>query len=112
VLELGVVAWFDTPARRWSQVFNGSVLQRPQRDGLLRNGALALAARPSEDGRSALLRALSSEASPLVREASFWALARAHRDEEGMRGALDAAQAREPDAGGLAGMERTRRELL
>ena len=112
VLELGVLGWFETPARRWSQVFNGSVLQRPARDGLLRNGALTLAARPSDEGRSTLERALDSEASPFVREAVYWALARAHRDEGRVREALDSAEAREPDESARSRMARTRRELL
>jgi hypothetical protein len=61
---------------------------------------------PSEQGRRALLRALSDDAVPAVREAAGWALARAHGDEPATRRALDAARAREPDAGVRSDLER------
>jgi hypothetical protein len=47
-------------------------------------------------GRRALLRALGFDPAALVREAAAFALARAHRGEEGVATALDLAVRREP----------------
>lgn len=62
-------------------VLNGSPLQRPKREGLARNAAIALgnlaAENSDEAGRDALRQALTCDASPLVREAAGWGLARA-----------------------------------
>ncbi len=51
----------------------GSPLQRPKREGLARNAAIALGNLPSERGQAALVRALEDE-SPVVREAAAWGL--------------------------------------
>jgi epoxyqueuosine reductase len=101
--------WLRTPPERFGEIFRGSALQRARRDGLARNAALVLGARPSERGRDALLAALEDR-SPRVREAAFWALARGHRDDALVRAALDRARGREPDPLARADMETTREQ--
>jgi epoxyqueuosine reductase len=103
----GAAAWLALPPERFEQHLSGSPLKRAGRAGLARNAALALAARPSEEGRDALLGALADPA-PLVREAAFWALARAHADEPAVRAALARAEDVERDPGARAGMLCTR----
>jgi epoxyqueuosine reductase len=94
------------------ELWNGSPLQRPKRVGLARNAAIALGNVPSERGREALLHALSFDPSALVREASAWSLAHAHRDDRGVRNAIEVARTRETDATALDGIERTCAEEL
>lgn len=93
----------DRDDARW----NGSPLQRPKRVGRARNAAIALGNLPSDRGREALATALVDDAEPQVREAAAWALAHAHRDDRGVRAAVLAALAREPDSNARAGMRQT-----
>ena len=86
---------------------NGSPLRRPGRAGLARNAALVLGNLPSEGGRGALLEALTSDPSSLVREAAHWALASAHAADAGVRAALDRAARDEPDPAAAAAMLET-----
>jgi epoxyqueuosine reductase len=107
-LERGSLsAWLGLPAERFEEAFSGSPLRRAGRDGLTRNAALGLARRPSEAGRAALAAALDDRA-PLVREAAYWTLARAHGDDRGVAGELERALAAETDPEARRGMERTR----
>lgn len=102
--DLGLVELLlDDDPTRW----RGSPLQRPKRIGRARNAAIALGNLPSERGREALLHALSFDPSALVRESAAWALAHAHGEDRGVRAALEAARAREPDEQALAGMMRS-----
>lgn len=94
----GVLVRWLTEREAFSERFNGSPLQRPKREGLARNAALVLGNRPSEAGREALLEALAGDPSPTVRAAAGWALTRGHGSDAGVRAALEAALAREPDA--------------
>ena len=82
----------------WRAEFEGSALRRPGRAAFLRNAAAILANQPSDAGRVALEGALEADTSPLVRSAAARALGRAHRGDAGVRGALEAALAREIDA--------------
>lgn len=91
-VEEELVSWIETPAEAFPERFRGSPLKRPRRDGLARNAALVLGNRPSEQGRRALLRALDSDASELVRGAAAWALGRGHRVDAGVVHALEAAR--------------------
>lgn len=76
-----------------SAVLPGSPLQRPGREGLARNAAIALGNRPSDAGRSALLRALSFDPSALVREAAAWALMHGYAQETPTRAVVERAGA-------------------
>jgi epoxyqueuosine reductase len=97
IAEAGLVEWLED-GEALVQRLGGSPLQRPRRAGLARNAAIALGNLPSESGRRALLRALSFDPAPLVREAAAWALSRAHRADEGVRPALEHAARAEGDA--------------
>ncbi|MDP6408825.1 MAG: tRNA epoxyqueuosine(34) reductase QueG [Planctomycetota bacterium] len=101
----GLVSWL-TVGEDFSTRFRGSPLQRPRRAGLARNAAIVLGNRPSEEGRRALLRALSFDPSPLVREASSWSLGRAHGADRGVRAALERARGREEDGGVALAIDR------
>jgi epoxyqueuosine reductase len=105
----GAAAWLARGSAEFAEQLGGSPLKRAGRDGLARNAALALAARPSDAGRDALLTALADPAA-LVREAAFWALARAHGSEPTVRAALARAEAAESDPDARAGMLCTRGE--
>ncbi len=96
VSTLGLVEWVELSGALAHRLV-GSPLRRPGRAGLTRNAVLALGARPSDDGRRALVHALSSDSSPTVREAAAWSLAHGHSSDAGTREALDAAAAREAD---------------
>jgi epoxyqueuosine reductase len=93
----GLIEWLglrDEAAFR--QRFEGSPLSRPKRAGLARNAAIVLGNRaPSDRARSALLEALSFDASEVVREAAGWALARGYGGETAVRDALEGAARRE-----------------
>jgi epoxyqueuosine reductase len=106
--ESALVSWIDLrdDAAR-AERLRGSALQRPGRAGLARNAAIVLGNVPSDAGRAALLRAISVDPSAVVREASAWSLARAHGADAGVRAALDAARAREPDLAARAGIARS-----
>ena len=109
-LERGRLAdWLALPPGRFDEELEGSPLRRAGRDGLARNAALALGVAPSDEGRAALARALA-DGSPLVREAAYWALARAHAGERGVEAELERALAAETDPLARAGMLRTRDE--
>jgi epoxyqueuosine reductase len=90
IAEHGLVEWLDA-GEKLTEVVAGSPLRRPGRAGLARNAAIALGNVPSDAGRHALLRALSFDPAPLVREAAAWSLARAHGDDSGVSGALGRA---------------------
>ncbi len=64
----------DSPA--WSILLRGSPLRRAGRESLARNAAIVLGNRQNPDDRAVLLRALSFDPSPVVREAAAWALGR------------------------------------
>jgi len=70
-LELAALFELDDDAFR--RRFRRSPLWRPKRRGLLRNAAIALGNHPDSDALPALVRGLS-DAEPLVRGASAWAL--------------------------------------
>ena len=55
---------------------NGSPLQRPGREGLARNAAIALGNLPPSDGSRRALERATSDSSDVVREAAAWALDR------------------------------------
>lgn len=98
--------WLALGQEEFSARLEGSPLQRAGRDSMARNAALVLGQHPSEEGRRALVSALA-DASPVVREAAFFGLARAHRTERGIEPALERAHAAEMDAAAVRGMERT-----
>ena len=69
--------WLEPPdSPNWSILLRGSPLRRAGRESLARNAAIVLGNRPGNDQRHVLLRALSFDPSPVVREAAAWALAR------------------------------------
>ena len=90
IAEAGLVEWLEWGPELQHRL-TGSPLQRPHRAGLARNAAIALGNVPSEAGRRALLRALTFDPAPLVREAAGWALSRAHIADAGVRPALERA---------------------
>ncbi len=92
----------------FAAAFRGSAMARPKREGLARNAALVLGNRPSESGRIALLHSLQGDPSPIVREASAWALAHGYGGDAEVPAALDRAQRQETDPKARAGMQRTR----
>lgn len=94
-LEGGLASWI-LAEEPFTERFGGSPLQRPRREGLLRNAAIVLGNVPSERGRRALLHALR-DPSALVREAAGWGLAHGHAAEGEALGALERAAAGEPD---------------
>lgn len=108
--EGGAAEWVGLTEPRFQHEFEGSPLRRTGRDGLARNAALVLGNLPSEAGRAALEAALADPA-PLVREAAYWSLARAHGADRNVPAALERALAVETDPAAAAGMRRTRAEL-
>jgi len=106
----GPAHWLGLSEARFEAELVGSPLRRPRRAGLARNAALVLGNRPSEEGRNALIEA-GSDPSPIVREAAFWALARAHREDSGVRERLARSVSAEPDRAAKDGMLRTLAEL-
>jgi epoxyqueuosine reductase len=98
--------WLGFGAAEFAARFAGSPLQRPGRDGLLRNAALVLGNAPSDSGRSALERALGDR-SPRVREAAFWSLATGHGADSGTLRRLEHAMEVESDGRARADMERS-----
>jgi epoxyqueuosine reductase len=91
-----IAGWLTLGPAEFRAQFAGSPLQRPGRDGLLRNVALVLGNRPSEEGRRALTMALE-DPSPRVREAAFSALVSGHGREAGVGAFLGRALAAEAD---------------
>ena len=96
VSTLGLLEWVDLKGGLAHRLA-GSALRRPGRAGLARNAVLVLGARPSDEGRRALLRALTFDPSAIVRETAAWSLARSHARDAGTREALDAAASRESE---------------
>jgi len=96
VAEHGLVEWLEL-GERFSDVLNGSALQRPRREGLARNAALALARSDSDRGRRALLRALTFDPAALVREAASWSLSRGYGDPEARAAIERQAEREEPE---------------
>lgn len=96
VAEHGLVEWVEL-GDRFSAVLNGSALQRPRREGLARNAALALARERSDGGRRTLLRALTFDPSAIVREAAAWSLASGYGDAEARAAVSDQARREAPD---------------
>jgi epoxyqueuosine reductase len=107
IAEAGLVEWLAAGSD-WEARFEGSPLRRPRRDGLARNAAIALGNLPSDEGRRALLEALTFDPSALVREASAWALARAHGGDGTAKDALERAGEREPEAWAQSAIRRWR----
>jgi epoxyqueuosine reductase len=97
VAELGLVEWLEA-GDAFDELFHPSPTDRPGREGVARNAAIALSGVPSDRGRGALLKALSFDPSQVVREAAAWSLAKAHAKDDGVRGALERAAAAEDDA--------------
>lgn len=91
VAEGNLVDWLRS-GESLAERLTGSPLNRPRRAGLARNAALALAHAPSENGRDALLWAMESDPSALVREAAAWSLRTAHNRDAGVPEALDRAK--------------------
>ena len=100
-----LVDWLRASEDGFAERFEGSPLRRPGRDGLARNAAFALADSPTEQGRDALLAALS-DASPRVREAAAWSLTRAFGDASA-RDAVGRARDRERAAAVRVDLERS-----
>lgn len=97
VADVGLVEWLEAGVELSGWVA-ASPLQRPGRDGLARNAALALGNLPSDAGRRALLRALELDPSPLVREAAAWSLSKAHGSDSGTKAAIEKSSITEPEA--------------
>jgi epoxyqueuosine reductase len=110
VLAGGLVDWLRRPPEELRAALVGSPLQRTGTGGLARNAALVLGNRPREEGRTALEEALEEDPRPTVRAASFWALARGHGADGGVRGVLERALAREEDEICRADMRRSLEE--
>lgn len=102
----GLVSWVRREAP-FEVSMQGSPLKRPRREGLARNAAIVLGNRPTEEGRIALLHALDSDPSAIVREAALWGLARGHRADAGTGDRLARALEREVDPGARVGMRQT-----
>lgn len=97
VADAGLVEWIEL-GDRFSAACEGSPVRRPGRAGLARNAAIVLGNQPSERGRRALLHALTFDPSAVVREASAWALACAHAQDQGVKDELARAGERETDS--------------
>ncbi len=85
------------------QRFKGSPLKRAKRSGLVRNACVAVGNLREEKAVPLLLRLLSDDPDPIVREHAAWALGRIGTDNA--LKALQDALASEKD-------ERVRREIL
>ncbi len=106
-LDGGLVGWLSIRDEQgFADRTRGSPLSRPGRAGLARNAAIVLGNRPGDQGRVALLEALSFDPSGLVRESAAWALAHGYRRDQGVQAALERALGREGEpavAEGLRG---------
>ncbi len=111
VEENRLIDWLRSSKEELAAPLIGSPLQRPKRDGLARNAAIALAHHPSEDGHDALRSALAEEESGIVREAAGWALAYAHAQDSGTRTALERALERAETESERAGLTASLEEL-
>jgi epoxyqueuosine reductase len=79
LLELSYLLRMRTEREFYAR-FAGTALTRAKRRGLLRNAACVAANTRSELCFPALLDAANSDSDPLVRQHSYWALVRLHRD--------------------------------
>lgn len=93
----GLVAWLEQ-REDFERRSEGSPLRRPGREGMARNSAIALAASPDEPGLRALLHALHSDPSPIVREAAGWSLGSAFGDDARTKRELELALRTDPDS--------------
>jgi epoxyqueuosine reductase len=105
--EMGLVEWIEAGESLPNRLA-GSPLRRPHRAGLARNAAIVLGNRPSEAGRRALLRALTSDPSAIVRESAAWSLSRAHGEDVETRAALERAGEHDPSESARAEIRRWR----
>lgn len=96
IAEAGLVEWLEAGEALGVRL-QGSPLKRPRRAGLARNAAIGLGNLPSEEGRRALLKALTFDPAAIVRDAAAWSLSKSHGSDHGTREALDRAVVREPD---------------
>lgn len=103
VADMGLVEWLEV-GDAFVETFHGSALHRPGREGLARNAAIALSHTPSENGRRALLKALSFDPSAVVREAAGWSLARGHGEDSSVRAALEVQALKETEPGARAAL--------
>jgi len=99
-----LLGWL-TSQRDFAEAFNGSPLQRPRREGLLRNAAIVLGNVPVDGGDRALAIALEGDPSALVRGAAAWALGQGYIEEVGTREALERAKGLEENPGVLAELD-------
>ncbi|MFN0242715.1 MAG: tRNA epoxyqueuosine(34) reductase QueG [Planctomycetota bacterium] len=105
IADAGLVEWIEL-GDRFQAACEGSPVRRPGRAGLARNAAIVLGNQPSERGRRALLHALTFDPSVVVREASAWALSRAHGGDAGVKDQIARAGERETDAAAREAMAR------
>lgn len=96
LLDEGPLGWLRNRAR-FEERSEGSSLRRAGRDGLARNAALVLGTQPLAGAQEALLVALASDPSALVREAAGWALSVRFGDSSETRAALERALSSDPD---------------
>ncbi|MFA0749971.1 MAG: hypothetical protein SLRJCFUN_000374, partial [Candidatus Fervidibacter sp.] len=94
---------FALSEEEFRQRFKGSPLKRAKRSGLVRNACVAVGNLREEKAVPLLLRLLSDDPDPIVREHAAWALGRIGTDDA--LKALQDALASEKD-------ERVRREIL
>lgn len=104
VAEAGLVEWLEAAPDAFPAWLEGSPLKRPRREGLARNAAIALGNLPRPEGRTALLKALTFDPAPLVREAAAWALLHGHGGEAGISDRVAAAARSEEDPQARSGM--------
>jgi epoxyqueuosine reductase len=98
--QLDLVKTLGLGTAQMRQLVRGTALRRAGRDGLLRNVCVALGNAGDRAAVPALVRALGSDRSALVRGHAAWALGRL-----GARADLTAALARESDPGVRAEIE-------
>ncbi|HUR28756.1 MAG TPA: tRNA epoxyqueuosine(34) reductase QueG [Planctomycetota bacterium] len=106
LLEGGLLRWLGRTEDR-SAWADATPLRRPGKDGLARNAAVALAASPSDAGREALVAALRTHPSAMVRASAAWSLGKAHQADDGIRSELESAVLREIDAPAAGDMRAT-----
>lgn len=104
-VEAGPMSWLEGGLAA-PEALAGSPLQRAGSERLIRNALLRAGNRPTDAGRGHLLAHLAGSASPTLRGAAAWSLARAHGRDAGVAAALGAALAREDDAAVRTDLER------
>jgi epoxyqueuosine reductase len=95
----------------WSVAFEASSVRRAGRAGLARNAAIALGSSRSDEGRSALLNALSFDPSSVVRDAAAWSLLYGYASDAAVLPAVERAGAAEADQGARAAIQRSLADL-